>query len=96
MLNTNKIKQVMEMKRVSKSKLCSETGIARTTLDAILNGSDAKVSTIEAIAKVLGIKVGSLFEEESTGISQATYGDFSPAAGRSRRRAAFYNPIRLV
>lgn len=50
--------------KITKTKLCSATGIARTTLDAILNGSDAKISTIEAISKVLKIKIGFLFDEE--------------------------------
>ncbi len=50
--------------RFTKAKLCSVTGIARTTLDAILNGSDAKISTIETISKVLGVKIGYLFDEE--------------------------------
>lgn len=51
-------------KKISKAKLCSSTGIARTTLDAILNGSDAKISTIETIAGVLNVKIGFLFDEE--------------------------------
>lgn len=49
---------------ISKAKLCTATGIARTTLDAILNGSDAKISTIEAISKVLNVRIGFLFDEE--------------------------------
>lgn len=50
--------------KITKAKLCSATGIARTTFDAILNGSDAKISTIEAISKVLKVKIGFLFDEE--------------------------------
>lgn len=50
--------------KITKAKLCATTGIARTTFDAILNGSDAKISTIEAISKVLKVKIGFLFDEE--------------------------------
>ena len=64
MLNTKKIERAMAEGKVTKTKLCSATGIARTTFDAILNGSDAKMSTIEAISKVLKIKIGFLFDEE--------------------------------
>ncbi|ROT12283.1 XRE family transcriptional regulator [Muribaculaceae bacterium Isolate-105 (HZI)] len=64
MLNTKKIEQSMAVGKMTKAKLCSATGIARTTLDAILNGSDAKISTIEAISKVLNVRIGFLFDEE--------------------------------
>lgn len=65
MLNTKKIEQSMAVGKMTKAKLCSATGIARTTLDAILNGSDAKISTIEAISKVLNVRIGFLFDEEN-------------------------------
>ena len=64
MLNTKKIEAAMTEGKISKAKLCTITGIARTTLDAILNGSDAKISTIESISKVLNIRIGFLFDEE--------------------------------
>lgn len=64
MLNIKKIENAMTNGRFTKSKLCSATGIARTTLDAILNGSDAKISTIESISRVLNVKISYLFDEE--------------------------------
>ena len=64
MLNVKKIENAMLEQKISKAKLCSSTGIARTTLDAILNGSDAKISTIESIAGILNVKIGFLFDEE--------------------------------
>ena len=42
----------MAAAKINKAQLCTKTGIARTTLDAILNGSDARISTIEAIARL--------------------------------------------
>ena len=53
----------MSEARMSKKDLCSEIKIARTTLDSILNGSDAKISTIEAIAGALRVPIGCLFDE---------------------------------
>lgn len=64
MLNVKKIETAMSDNKITKAKLCSSTGMARTTLDAILNGSDAKISTIEAISKILNVKIGFLFDEE--------------------------------
>lgn len=64
MLNVKKIEAVMSDNKITKTKLCASTGIARTTLDAILNGSDAKMSTIEAISKMLNVRIGFLFDEE--------------------------------
>lgn len=64
MLNVKKLEVAMSDGKITKAKLCSSTGIARTTLDAILNGSDAKMSTIESISKVLNVKIGFLFDEE--------------------------------
>lgn len=64
MLNVRKIEEAMSDGKITKTKLCAYTGIARTTLDAILSGSDAKISTIEAISKALNVKIGFLFDEE--------------------------------
>lgn len=71
MLNTKKIENEMSSKKISKTKLCATTGIARTTLDAILNGSDAKISTIESLSKALNLRIGFLFDEEITEIREA-------------------------
>lgn len=57
MLNVRKIEQAMSDAKITKAQLYSRTKIARTTLDAVLNGSDAKISTIETIANALGVPV---------------------------------------
>ena len=36
--------------------------MSRTTLDNVLAGADAKISTIESLAKVLGVSIGYLFD----------------------------------
>lgn len=61
MLNVRKIEQAMSDAKITKAQLYSRTKIARTTLDAVLNGSDAKISTIETIANALGVPVSLLF-----------------------------------
>ena len=64
MLNTKKLEQSMSEACKTKADICRITGMGRPTLDAILKGSDARISTIEAIAKALNIKIGFLFDEE--------------------------------
>ena len=64
MLNIKTIEKLMADKKMTKAAICAETGIARTTLDALLKGSDVKVSTIENIARVLGVPVGTFFDNE--------------------------------
>lgn len=65
MLNVKKLQTAMSECNLTKKQLCSATGIARTTLDAVLNGGDAKISTIEAIASKLHLHIGFLFDEET-------------------------------
>lgn len=63
-MNINKLKNLLNVKG-TKAKVIRETGITRTTIDNILNGSDFTVSRLEKIVKALGISVGYLFDEDS-------------------------------
>lgn len=65
MLNTKNIELAMKKANISKVSLCESINIARTTFDAILNGGDTHVSTLEAIASVLKVPIGYLFDEIS-------------------------------
>ena len=65
MLNVRKIEQAMSDAKITKAQLYSRTKIARTTLDAVLNGSDAKISTIETIANALGVPVSYFFDDQA-------------------------------
>lgn len=78
MLNTKKIVDTIRIKNLKKVWLCSQAGIARTTLEAILNGGDTQVSTLEAIAKALDVPIGYLFDDPITSVH--TEGDYSPAS----------------
>lgn len=80
MLNIKKLEKAIADEKFNKTKLCARTGIARTTLDAILNGSDARISTIETLSKVLNIKIGFLFDEDENIKVIQTEGDNSPAS----------------
>ena len=57
------INQAVEDFGVSKSRIAALCGISRSTLDHVLQGEDFKVSTLESLARVLGIGIGSLFDE---------------------------------
>ena len=64
MLNVNKIEKKMSELGKTKADICRITGMGRPTFDAILKGSDARISTIESIAKALKVHIGFLFDEE--------------------------------
>ena len=55
---------------LNKTQIAEKSAISRTTLDNILAGSDAKVSTIENLCRVLGVSTSYLFEGESIYIGQ--------------------------
>ena len=59
MLNVQKVR--LE-KKVSKYRLCKETGISFSSLTSLENGGDVRLSTLERIAKVLKAEVKDLFE----------------------------------
>lgn len=63
-MNTNKLKTLVDNGKFSKVEISDMCNISRTTLDNVLSGADAKVSTIEALAKCFGVSVGYLFEDE--------------------------------
>lgn len=82
-MNTSKIAQLIECKNLSKVKLSSMTGISDVTISNILKGADAKVSSIEVIARALGVPVGYFFDEEPvTGVRATSIGNNNVLAGR--------------
>ncbi len=89
MLNIKRITDAMTQAKLNKAQLCSKTGLARTTLDAILNGSDARISTIEALARVLNLSISELFDDtpaisvsgsHNQVVGHGTHGNVSVAA----------------
>lgn len=63
-MNTSKLKEFVDNGKFSKVEISEMCSISRTTLDNVLSGADAKVSTIESLAKCFGVSVGYFFEED--------------------------------
>lgn len=82
MLNTKKIEEAMLLEKITKAEMFKRTGIGRTTFDAILAGSDMRLSTLEKIAQVLHRPIGYFFDEDSR---EVRVGDNSPGAGANNQ-----------
>lgn len=60
-MNLSKIKEYIEESGVGLVSLASKMKISRVALENLLNGTDVKISTVEALANALGVKVVDLF-----------------------------------
>lgn len=69
-MNINRLNDLVNSSKLNKVQIAEQCSISRTTLDNVLSGADAKISTIEALSKVLGVSVGYFFEEDTTGVAQ--------------------------
>ncbi len=69
-MNINKIVDLYKRHRMTQEELAEKINMSKTNLSNIILGKqEAKVSTIEAIAKYFKVPVGCFFEEcEATGI----------------------------
>lgn len=63
-MNIKKLNELLNASKLNKVQIAERCGVSRTTLDNVLAGADAKISTIESLAKVLGVSVGYLFDDE--------------------------------
>ena len=63
-MNIKKLNELLNASKLNKVQIAERCGVSRTTLDNVLSGADAKISTIESLAKVLGVSVGYLFDDE--------------------------------
>jgi transcriptional regulator with XRE-family HTH domain len=77
-MNLNKLINLYKSQRITQEELASKIGMSKTALNAIILGkSDPQLTTVEKIAKALGVPVSYFFdEEESTGpeIKQSAQG----------------------
>lgn len=64
-MNFNVLNKLVNNSKLGKAKIADAAQISRTTLDNALNGADIKVSTIESLAKVLGVSPSVFFGDES-------------------------------
>lgn len=65
-MNFSKLDQLIKNSPLRKSDIIAQSGISKATLDNVIKGMDAKVSTIEAIAQVLGVSPAVFFDETPT------------------------------
>ena len=63
-MNISKLQRLISESGLNKVQLAEKCGFTRVTLDNLISGGDAKISTVESLAKVLGVSVGCLFDEE--------------------------------
>ena len=71
-MNIKRLNKLINSSKLNKVQITERCGISRTTLDNVLAGADAKISTIESLAKVLEINVGYLFNDTDEGILSIT------------------------
>lgn len=64
-MNLNPLIEAIKNGPLNKFQVAEQSGISRTTLDNMLSGADAKISTIEAVCTTLGISASLLFDEEA-------------------------------
>lgn len=63
-MNLNKIKEYIEEEGLGLVSLASKMKTSRVALENLLNGADVRISTVEALANALGVKVTDLFNND--------------------------------
>lgn len=64
-MNINKIATLIADSKLNKGQIAIQCGVSRTTIENLLSGSDIKVSTLEALSKVLGVSPALFFDDIS-------------------------------
>lgn len=74
-MNVSKLKSAIEASSLTKKEIANKSGISPQALNGILGHDvDPKVSNLEAVASVVGVKMSALFDEE---ITEASHNDHS-------------------
>lgn len=63
-MNVSRLCELVESSKLSKMEIAKRCNISRTTLDNVLAGADAKISTIEALSITLNTPISYLFGED--------------------------------
>lgn len=63
-MNYNELKKRVKDSKLSRKEIALNANVTPKTIDNIIAGSDLKVSTLEALCRVIGIKISVLFDEE--------------------------------
>lgn len=82
-MNISKLNKLVESSGLNKSQIATRCGISRTTLDNVLNGADVKLSTVEALARVLNVCIHELYDDPVPATSAIATGKNSIAAVNS-------------
>lgn len=64
-MDRTKIEEAILKSGLTRTELCKRAGISRASLNSLLRGADAKVSTIERIADILGVSPSEFFSSYS-------------------------------
>lgn len=64
-MNTKKLQQLVLDSKLTKVQIAEKCGFTRVTLDNALQGADVKISTIENLAKVLGVSPACFFDDSN-------------------------------
>lgn len=80
MVNIKKIQDKIDELKLSKVQLIKNSGLTRVTIDKILKGGEVNVSTLEALAKGLGVSVGFFFDDVEEINGNAISGDGGASA----------------
>ena len=62
-MNISKLERLVAESKLNKVQIAEKCGFTRVTLDNALQGADVKISTIESLARVLGVSTASLFDD---------------------------------
>lgn len=69
-MNVSKLKSAIEESPLTKKEIAKKSGISPQALHGILEQNvDPKISTLEAITNVLGIKISTLFDQSNVEIN---------------------------
>lgn len=80
MVNIKKIQDKIAELKLSKAQLIKNSGLTRVTIDKILKGGEVNVSTLESLAKGLGVNVGFFFDDVEEINGSAISGDGGASA----------------
>lgn len=79
-MNVAKLQLLMSQSKINNSNLASMSGLSDVTISKILNGADAKISSIERISEALKVPVGYFFDDSP--VTQVNLGKSNVTVGR--------------
>lgn len=79
-MNISKLNNLLKQRKINNSNLALSSGLSDVTISKILNGADAKISSIEKIARALEVSVGYFFDESTS--AQNSTGNSNVMVGR--------------